>query len=361
MLKQIQYKKYPFDIVSKLLKIYHGFANPMRVAIDMGSEKTRIAILSKGIVLREATYIGMSTKTNDYIFFGDEAKEMHGKTPNFIEISRPIQHSILSDFDGFVALMEHFLKKAVLPYYKDSAIFKAGLIGYTIVPSSATEVEQKATREALKKAGFSAVHLIEKSYCNALSAKSSLFTNTPIFVVDLGGGTVEMALLISGGIVCSKVLKIGGTQFDKQILHYIHLKYGIIAGDQSAELLKNTLLSFASGDSTYAIRGKSLETGLPKSAKITTNDIREAVATTMNTIVDGIKEVIETIPPDIIDAVVKQGIVLTGNLAIIPGIANYISKDAGIPVYVSESPELATLQGLMKLIRLKERSEKLFF
>jgi rod shape-determining protein MreB len=168
--------------------------------------------------------------------------------------------------------------------------------------------------------------------------------------MDFGAGSVEMAVITMGGIVTSKVLKLGGDHMDKLIYNYLHLKYGLIVGEQTAENLKNKLFSLVESKEVFPVRGKSLENGLPKSVRVTSADIREALATCVNQIIDGIKELIETIPPEIIDGLIKSGVVLTGNMAHIPGIDKYISNDIKLPVIKARKPEDATVLGLMKFL-----------
>jgi rod shape-determining protein MreB len=223
-------------------------------------------------------------------------------------------------------------------------------IPYAAVPTTATEVEQRALQEALIKAGFQHAYLIERPIAAAYGADVQIFSNQPAFVMDFGAGSVEMAVITMGGIVTSKVLKLGGDHMDKLIYNYLHLKYGLIVGEQTAENLKNKLFSLVESKEVFPVRGKSLENGLPKSVRVTSADIREALATCVNQIIDGIKELIETIPPEIIDGLIKSGVVLTGNMAHIPGIDKYISNDIKLPVIKARKPEDATVLGLMKFL-----------
>ncbi|OGK29357.1 hypothetical protein A3B02_00935 [Candidatus Roizmanbacteria bacterium RIFCSPLOWO2_01_FULL_42_14] len=326
-----------------------SFISQTRVAIDLGTSMTRIAIDEKGVVLREPTYVGLNTRTGQILFLGDEAKQIYGKAPEFIKVIKPIEHSIISDFDGTVALIQNFLKKAVYPYYHVSFIRK-GLAAHTAVPSSATEVEQKALNEALIKAGFQNVHILERAVVAALGAGLDVHTNRPVFVVDMGAGSIEIAIIIMGGIVSARVLKFGGDHMDKLIYNYLHLKYGLIIGEQTAEQLKNELYSLLDSKAVKAIRGKSLENGLPKSVKVTSYDIKEALSIPLNHVIDGIKEIIETSPPEIIDGLIRTGAVLTGHLARFPGIDTFISQEVKVPVTVSKNPEDATIYGLSSII-----------
>jgi len=340
------------NIVSKLSQINFNvgtFFKPTAVAVDMGTSMTRFGIEEKGIVLREPTFVGNNSRTGQMMFFGNDAKDIFGKSPDYIKIIKPFENSIISDFDATVALISDLLKKSVYPYYRSSFI-KKGLAAYAVVPTNSTEVEQRALQEALIKAGFQHAYLVERPIAAAYGADVQVFSNQPTFIMDFGAGSVELAVITMGGIVCSKVLKLGGDYMDKLIYNYLHLKYGLIVGELTAENLKIKLFSLTDSKEVFPVRGKSLENGLPKSVRVTASDIREALATTVNQIIDGIKELIETIPPEIVDGLIKSGLILTGHMALTPGLDKYISNEIKLPVIRARKPEDATVQGLMKLI-----------
>ena len=329
-----------------------------KIAFDIGTSMTRIGIEDKGIVLREPTFVGQNTRSNELIFYGTDAKEIYGKAPGYIKVIKPIENSIISDFDATVYLVQEFLKKAVYPYYAKSFI-KQGLEAYAVVPTSSTEVEQKALIEALIKAGCHKTHLIEKPLATAYGAGLPIFGHKPIFIIDLGAGTIEATIIIMGGIVASKVLKLGGDHMDKLIYNYLHLKYGLVIGEQTAEHLKIKLYNLKDQKDMLPTRGKSLENGLPKSVRVTSTDIQEALSVPLNQIVDGVKELIESAPPEIIDGMIKSGVTLAGSLAYIPGIDKYIANDIKIPVNIASKPEDSTILGLMKIMKDEENLKKI--
>ena len=334
-----------------------SFSSGTRVAIDIGTSLTRIALEDKGIVLREPTCVGNNMRTGQALFLGEEAKNIFGKAPEFIKVIKPFENSIISDFDASVSLIHAFLRKAVFPYSHASFIRK-GLMAYAPVPTSSTEVEQKALQEALIKAGFHKAHLVDRPVVTALGAGCDVFTSKPVFVVDIGAGSVELAIIIMGGIVHSRVLKIGGDHMDKLIYNYLHLKYGLIIGELTAENLKNELYTLDDKKLTKTIRGKSLENGLPKSVRVTSADIREALSVPLNRIIDGMKELIETSPPEIIDGLIRSGAVLTGGLAQVPGIDQHIMKEVKIPVEIAHEPADATVRGIFSLFEDEERLKR---
>lgn len=334
-----------------------SFTTGTRVALDIGTSATRIGIDQKGIVLREATYVGHNQRTGEALFLGEEAKNIFGKAPEYIKIIKPFENSIISDFDASVSLIHALLKKSVFPYTHTSLIRRA-LIGYAPVPTSSTEVEQKALQEALIKAGFHKAYLVDRPVVTAIGAGYDVFSSKPVFIVDMGAGSVEMAIILMGGIVHSRVLKIGGDHMDKLIYNYLHLKYGLIIGDLTAEQLKIELYALDDAKAFKAIRGKSLENGLPKSVRVTTADIREALSVPLNRIIDSMKELIETAPPEIIDGLIRSGAVLTGGLAQVPGIDQHIMKEVKMPVVVAKEPLDATVRGIMTLFDQEDRLKR---
>lgn len=346
-----------FNFIRNLKKIKLPFTS-VELYFDLGTSQTKIAIKDKGVILRESTYLGFNTKMKEYIFFGKEAKSIVGKTPDFIKITRPVVNGVISDFDAEVALLKKFLEQSVYLYFSNKFI-KPPIRSITIVPTIATEIEQKAVEEALLKAGSSEVYCIEKSLATASGCNIDIFSHEPSLIVDLGGGLIELSIISSGGIVSQKTLKTAGDHMNKLIYNYVYLKYGVILGEATCESLKVQLLNFGKEEKTTTIRGKSLETGLPKSVRITTSDIKEALLTNFNQIVDGIKELIESSPPEILDELLRRGIILTGGLAHIEGIDQFFSNEIKIEVYKAADVENATINGLMKIARSPDYITKL--
>ncbi|QQG43938.1 MAG: rod shape-determining protein [Candidatus Roizmanbacteria bacterium] len=341
-------------------KIQIPFFSSLSVYFDLGTSNTRIGIKDKGIVLREPTYLGYNTRIKEYIFFGKEAKTIIGKTPNFIHIIQPLVNGILSDFDAQVALIEYFTKKSVYPYFSQTRFLKPTLKAFSVIPSIATEIEQKAVEEALEKAGCSSVYLVEKPLAVTAGCGFDIFSHQPHFIVDLGGGLIELSIVSGGGIVIQKTLKTAGEHMNKLIANYSYLKHGIILGDKTCEDLKISLLHFEGEEKTIMVRGKSLETGLPKSVRMKTADIKEALLTSFNSITDSIKELIELSPPEIADEVFKNGITLTGGIASANGLDNFFSQELKIPVVIADHYIDATLNGLIAIDKNQDQFFKLF-
>jgi rod shape-determining protein MreB len=338
-----------FNFIQNLQKIKLPFSH-IELYFDLGTAQTKIGIKDKGVILRESTYLGFNTKMKEYIFFGKEAKSIVGKTPEFIKIIRPVVNGVISDFDAEVSLLKKFLEQSVYLYFSNKLI-KPPIRSIAIVPTIATEIEQKAVEEALLKAGSSEVYCIEKSLATASGCALNIFSHEPNLIVDLGGGLIELTIISGGGIVSQKTLKTAGDHMNKLIYNYVYLKYGVILGEATCESLKIDLLNFINDEKTTTIRGKSLETGLPKSVRITTSDIKEALLTNFNQIADGIKELIESTQPEILDELLKRGIILTGGLAQIRGIDRFFSNEVKIDVSRVEDVENTTIYGLMRIAK----------
>lgn len=348
------------NFIRNLQKIQLPFFSSMRTYFDLGTAVTRIAIKNKGVVLREPTYLGINNRIKEYIFFGQEAKTIVGKTPDFIKIVRPIINGILSDFDGEVAFLTKEIEKSIYPYLSQSRLLKPTITALTVIPSIATEIEHKAVQEALNKAGCSTVSLIEKPLATSAGCGFDIFSHKPHFIIDMGAGLIELSIISGGGIVAQKTLKNAGEHMNKLIGNYMYLKHGILLGEQTCEELKIELINFVNDEKTTTVRGKSLETGLPKSVRVKSSDIKEALLNNFNQIIDSTKELIEISPPEVADEVFNNGITLAGNLAAIKGIDQFFSQELKIETYVAEHYADATIYGLMQLDKSPENLFKLY-
>lgn len=347
------------NFIAKIQNIHVPFFSPLHVYFDLGTATTRIAVKDKGVVFREATYLGYNDRTKEYLFFGNEAKTIHGKTPDFIKIVRPIANGIISDFDGEVAYIGQSIHKAVSLYIPQTFLISSSIKGVTSVPTIATEIEQRAVEEALVKIDCRSAVVLEKAIATAAGCGFNIFSHHPHFIIDMGAGLIELSIVSGGGIVAQKTLKHAGEHMDKLIGNYIYLKHGLVLGDKTCEQLKIQLLNFLDKEDTTTVRGKSLETGLPKSVKIKSSDVKEALITVFHQMVDTAKELIEISPPEVADEVFKNGIALTGNLASIKGIDKFFTQELKIETYVANHYADATIYGLMKLDKDPENIYKL--
>jgi rod shape-determining protein MreB len=337
-----------FYFIQNIVKSISPFTQ-LRVAFDLGTHTTKIGLKGKGVVLREPTCAALRTQpSREYLFFGSEAKQILGKTPEFLHIIKPMVNGIVSDFDTEVALLRYYIDKSVSLYTR-SMLIKPPIHAITAVPTIATEIEQKAVEEALLKSGCSAVTMIKKPLATAAGAGFNVFFHKPHLVVDIGAGLTEISVISGGGIVSYKSLKQAGDSMDKVIANYIHLKHGIVLGEATCEKLKIACLNFGDTEVTELVRGKSLENGLPKSVKIRSSELREALTPTYTLIIDTIKELIEISPPEIVNDIFQEGILLTGKAALIPGFSSFISQELKMEVIVPEHASEATIYGLLKI------------
>jgi len=347
------------NFIQNLKKVRVPILSSLHVAIDLGTTNLRIGIRDKGITLDEPTFIGRNAKINEYVFFGTEAKTIMGKVPDFIKIERPIVNSVISSFDGTVALLEKDLQRSVMPYLSSYSFLKPGIHMHAAVPSIATEIEQKAVEEVLQKCGASEVSIYEKAVVTGIGCGFNIFVHHPVCIIDMGGGIIEISILSGGGVVLQKTLKTAGEHMNKIIYNYLYLKHGIMIGENSCEELKITLANFTTEEKTMLVRGKSLENGLPKSVKVRSSDVRESLLTSFNHILDAMKEVIELAPPEVVDELYKNGVILTGGLAQIPGLDVFFSAELNLPVKVAEQKQHATINGILKVCRRSEQVHKL--
>lgn len=343
------------NFIANLKKLQFPSFNSLKVCFDLGTSNTRIAIPDKGIVLKEATCLGLNKKINEFIFFGHEAKRIIGKIPDFIHITKPMVNGIIADFDAEVALVRKFVDKSILPYTTNYHFIRPSIEVLTAVPTLATEIEKKAVEEVFYKIGASKVYLVEKALANIIGCGFNVFAHKPVLSVDLGGGLIEISIISGGGIVTYKALKNAGEHMNKLIYNYVYLKHGLILGETTCEDIKINLLNFKNNEKTIIVRGKSLETGLPKSAKIKTSDVKEALITNLNQILDSIKETVELSPPEVVDEIYNQGVILTGGLANIPGLDMFFSQELKIEGHAVDLPENAVINGLMRLAKHKEQ------
>mgnify|MGYP000436372201 CR=1 FL=1 len=339
-----------FNFIKKFKKIQIPFISPINLCFDLGTSNTRIAVENKGIVMREPSYLGYNSRIKEYIFFGKEAKSIIGKVPEYIKVNKPINHGVITDFDAAVSFVKKYFEDSVLIFYKNQLI-KPIFNVIVAIPTIATEIEQKAVQELFLKVGINDVFLVEKSIVNALGCGFDVLSNQPNLIIDLGGGLIEMAIVSSGGNVAGKTLKTAGEYMNKLIYNYLYLKYGVILGETTCENLKINAMSFDNEEKTFAIRGKSLETGLPKSVKIKSSDIKEALLNNFNQIIDNIKELIESSPPEILDELLEKGLTLTGGLSRIKGIDEFFSNELKIDVFINNSYEETMIEGLFKLTK----------
>jgi rod shape-determining protein MreB len=335
------------------------------IGIDLGTANILVFVRGKGIVIREPSVVAIHKKTKKVIAIGMEAKKMIGKTPASIITVRPLRGGVISDFDATAAMISYYIKKVheVGKSLPTNFSRPRVVIG---IPSSVTEVERRAVWEAALSAGARQAYLIEEPMAAAIGENVSVFAPTGIMVVDVGGGTTEIAVISLGGIVVSKSLRVAGDDMDTAITHYIRLRHGLLIGEATAEDLKVRIGSAFEGlkhhaapakegekkeeDKAAIIRGRDIETGLPKSLRISEVEVREALSPVLTQIIDAIADVLEDAPPELTSDILTHGILLTGGGSQLPGFDHLIVERTHIPVIRSEDPLTSVVRGTGRVL-----------
>lgn len=349
------------------------------IGIDLGTSNTLIYVRGKGIVIREPSVVAMHKKTKKVVAIGTEAKKMMGKTPASIITVRPLRGGVIADFDATVAMIAHYIRAVhevsnVIPVRFAKPRVVVG------IPSSVTEVQRRAVWESALNSGARAAFLIEEPMAGAIGENISVSAPTGMMVVDIGGGTTEIAIISLGGIVISKSLKVAGDDLDAAIVHYIRLRHGLLIGERTAEDLKIAIGSAyehkkakpkvklteeekdklqedgvsleeeKKGDKMAVVRGRDIETGLPKSLRISEVEIREALAPVLAQIIQGIQDVLEEAPPELTSDILEHGILLTGGGSKLAGLNHLVVERTKIPVVSSEDPLTSVVRGTGKVL-----------
>ncbi|HCB23170.1 rod shape-determining protein [Candidatus Daviesbacteria bacterium RIFCSPLOWO2_02_FULL_38_18] len=331
-------------------KIWSYFAHD--IGIDLGTVNTLVLVKGKGIVIREPTVVALHRKTRQVLAIGSEAKRMLGRTPAAIEAVRPLRDGVISDFDTTEAMLRYFIHKVhqspqssgwrSLPKIPRPRV----VVG---IPSGVTEVERRAVQDACLVAGARQAFLIEEPMAAAIGAKLPVEEPEGVMVVDIGGGTTEIAVISLGGMVINRSLRVAGDELDEDIINYMRTRYGMLIGERSAEEAKIEIGSAyelgGKDNEATVIRGRDLSTGLPKSLKITASEIREALTPTVTQIVGVIKEVLEETPPELLTDIVERGIYLAGGGALLRGLDKKIAEETKLPVYIADDPLTTVVRG----------------
>lgn len=374
------------------------------LGIDLGTANILIYVRGKGIAIREPSIVARHNKSRKIIAVGTEAKKMLGKTPATISAIKPLQHGVVSDFDAATYLLQHYIRK-LHEYGAPIPILARPRVAVGI-PSGITEVERRAVWEVALSAGARECFLIEEPMAAAIGADVSVFEPTGVLIVDIGGGTTEIAVISLGGIVVNRSLRIAGDEMDQAIIHYMRLRHGLVIGEKSAEEVKIKIgsaykkisnikdqkskmtksrkqeelneeienkdtrsftkasekdgpaglasESVTGGEKVAMIRGRSIETGMPKSIRVAESEIREAVASQVSQIIDSIMEVIEETPPELSSDILENGVILTGGGSLLSGIDDLIMDRTRIPVAVVSDPLTTVVRGTAKLLEDKD-------
>ncbi len=316
------------------------------IGVDLGTSKTLIYVKGKGIVINEPTVVAMNNKTNQILAVGHEAEEMIGKTPSHISAIKPFNDGVISDFEVAEKMLDYFLdkskKKGFFGQFLDWPRLVVG------VPTGGTEVEKRAVEDVARSAGAKDVYLIEEPIAVALGAQLSVKESQGIFVVDIGGGTTEVAVISLGGIVVSKSLRIAGNKLNDDIIHYFRDKFKLSIGEKTAERIKifiGSALDLGSNQE-MKVKGRDLTRGLPKEIKVKEEDIREAITPSLIKIIDAIKSTVEITPPELIGDIMETGIILSGGTSLLRGIDKLIEESIDLPVKIIDDPITSVIRGI---------------
>ncbi len=304
------------------------------IGIDLGTANTLIFMKGKGIIMREPSVVAVDVRSDSVKFVGQEAKDVIGRTPGSIVAVRPLKDGVIADFDITTSMLQLFIKKAL-----GNSIFVRPRV-VICIPSGVTEVERRAVKEATQKAGAKYVSIIEEPMAAAIGADLPVGEATGSMVVDIGGGTSEVAVISLGGIVAARSVRVGGDEFDSSIIQYIKKKYNLLIGERTAEDVKIQIGSaFPYEDETpMEIKGRNLVDGLPKNIMVEPHEIREALSDPLELVMDAIKTTLERTPPELSADIIDHGITLTGGGALLKGLDQLITKETGMPVYVADRP-----------------------
>jgi rod shape-determining protein MreB and related proteins len=314
------------------------------IGIDLGTANTLVYVKGQGILVNEPSVVAMNTKTDRVVAVGDDAKKMLGRTPQHIKAVRPLVDGVISNFEIAEEMIAYFIKKAERNS-KKKVLRSRVIIG---VPSGITNVERRAVSDAAKNAGAREVHIIEEPMSAALGIKLPIEDPVGSMIIDIGGGTTDIAVISLSGIVRSKNLRIAGDKLNEDIVSYIRDEFKILIGEKTAEEVKNIIGSVYKGQDVLeaTVRGRDLVTGLPREVVITDSDIREAIAQSISAFVDGVKEVLESTPPEIISDIMHRGIVLVGGGSLIHGLVPLLEEELKIPVYIADDPMTSVVRGM---------------
>lgn len=306
------------------------------IGIDLGTANTLVFVKGKGIVIREPSVVAVDVRTipHKVVAVGTEAKEMIGRTPGSIVAERPLKDGVIADFDITADMLKEFIHRAI----SGSPFSKARVM--ICIPSGVTEVERRAVHDAARSAGAKYVSLIQEPMAAAIGAGLPVSEATGSMVVDIGGGTSEVAVISLGDIVTSRSARVAGDNFDESIIAYIKKKYNLLIGERTAEDIKIKIGSAYpyEGEGALDVKGRNLMDGLPKNIEVTSEEIREALADPVNQILDAIRATLEKTPPELAADIIDHGIMLTGGGALLRGLDKLISVETKMPVHVAENP-----------------------
>jgi len=320
-------------------KFYKMFSND--IGIDLGTANTLVYLRGHGIIINEPSVVVVNQKTGQIIAVGVEAKQMLGRTPGHLKAVRPIVDGVISDFEVTEEMITYLINKT--EKYSKKFIRPRVIIG---VPTGITNVEIRAVEDAARSAGAREVYVVEEPMAAAIGIRLPIKEAVGSVIVDIGGGTTDIAVISLSGIVCSKNLKIAGDLLNMNIINYMKEEFKLLIGERTAENIKIAIGGVLDNNHMEAeVRGRDLVTGLPRQVIVTDSDIKEAIMPSIYSLIDGIKEVLETTPPEIISDIINRGLVISGGGALLRGLDIMLQNVLKIPIYIAEDPLTAVARG----------------
>ena len=319
------------------------------IGIDLGTANTLVYMRGKGIIIREPSVVAVDVKMDRVRYVGQEAKDVIGRTPGSIVAVRPLKDGVIADFDMTTSMLQEFIRKAL----KGRAFAGSRVRVIICIPSGVTAVERRAVKEATQNAGAKRVSIIEEPMAAAIGAGLPVAEPTGSMIVDIGGGTSEVAVISLGGIVTSRSVRVAGDEFDSSIINYIKKKYNLLIGERTAENIKIAIGSaypYADNEPSLDIRGRNLLNGLPENITVTSEEIREALSEPLSHVIEAIKVTLEKTPPELAADIIDQGIMLAGGGALLKGLDLLIHAETGMPVKVAERPLDCVADGTGKVL-----------
>ena len=332
-----------FNPLSALLGLFS-----LDIGIDLGTANTLVVIRNRGVVINEPSWVAINKRTKQILAIGSEAKDMVGRTPADIVAIRPLRDGVISEFDVTQKMLDYFIRKAhsslLLPVPKPRVV-----VG---IPSGVTEVEKRAVYDATISAGAREAYLIEEPMAAAIGAGLPVTEAMGSMVVDIGGGTTEVAIFALGGMVVRRSLRVAGDEMDEDVMAYARQKYSLLIGERTAERIKMTIGSAypLPEEKTMAMRGRNLITGLPDSVEVSSIEIREALSNAVNLIVEEVRSALDETPPELIADLMEQGVTLAGGGALLQGLTERLSEETRMHVYVADDAMTCVARGAGKVL-----------
>ena len=316
------------------------------IGIDLGTANTLVNVKDQGIVLREPSVVAVKAGTNEVLAVGDDAKRMLGRTPGNIIAIRPLKDGVIADFEITEAMLRHFIQKA----HRGRGVARPRVV--VAVPSGITEVEKRAVKESSQQAGAREVYLIEEPMAAAIGVGLPVQEASGNMIVDIGGGTTEVALISLSGIVYSRSVRVAGDELDESIMQYMKRAYNLMIGERTAEDIKIRIgsASKVGKETSMEVKGRDLVAGLPKTITGTSDEVREAMLEPLNTIIESVRVTLERCPPELSADLVDRGLVLAGGGALLRGLDKLLSQETGLPVHVADDPLSAVAEGAGRVL-----------